>query len=164
MIFPFAIKYSKRLKYKVAESDTMKIMSYIHDFIITERAKNIKIEGKELTFSSSLFSGRFGKNKLELIEKGKFILVEKNGNFFLTYEIFMHRYLIISCILALLIGIMMHEIWVGIAFIALFIVRFWIMTFFLNKSMFREITSGINNMIANESFNNAQNVEKIITS
>jgi hypothetical protein len=160
MIFPFTIKFSKRLKEKVSAADIDIAMTYIKKFIIKKTAEDIIIDRNELTFKSGFFRMRWSTNIMGTIEKGKFNLIEDGNESVLTYEFFMYRIFTIVAVISIFMGTISHQPWLGvICFVWLGIMN-WVIAIIRHRNMLGDIATGIDNLIASRTYDN-QNVNVI---
>lgn len=148
MIFPFTIKYSKRLKEKVSHVDTERAMKYIGDFITKKTAEDITIAGNELTFKSGFFRMRWSTNIMGTIEKGKFNLIDNGIENVLTYEISMYRFFVIVTLMSLGMATVAHQPWFGILCFVWLGGMNWITSFIRHRNMLGDIVVGIDTLPA----------------
>lgn len=142
MLFPFSIKYQKRLKGKLTQDDRISTMNYIEFFIRERKGDVLSTTEAELNFKSSLFRGH-SLDILGPIEKGKFRIIQKNENMVLTYEFFMYRLFIIATIISVAVGLGTKELNLGIiAFFWLGIVN-WLIALIRHRIMLVDITKEI---------------------
>jgi hypothetical protein len=142
MIFPFSIKYTKQLKSKVAPADTKKVMTFIEAYISKRTGQDIVIEENNITFRTSLFRG-WSTNILAPIEKGKFKLLDKDGNSILTYEFFMYRLFIIVSFMSIAAGVTLHKVWFGLGCFVWLGGMNWITALIRQHSMLGDIAKSI---------------------
>lgn len=147
MIFPFSIKYTKRLKNKVAPDDIDKTMRFIEDFISKKSGEDIKIEGNILTFIKTLSGSTWRTNILEPTEKGEFVLLNTEDNSFLTYEFFMYHLFIMVTLASVFIAAVSYNVWYGIACFTWLGVMNWIIVLIRHYLMFGEIVEGIDSLV-----------------
>ena len=149
IMFPFSIKYSKRLIENVSIDDTEVIMNYISDFIKNKSGSDIILNGNQLIFSSRLFEIGWGINLniLTPIEKGKFNLISNGNKCILSYEFFMYRLFIIVSLFSIIAGLADSNIWTGLICFAFLGVLNWTIAIIRHQRMFAEIISSIDNLI-----------------
>ena len=148
MIFPFTIKYSKRLKEKVSAADSNRAMTYIEDFITKKTAEDITIEGNELTFKSGFFRMRWNTNIMVAIEKGKFNLIDNGNESVLTYEFFMYRIFAIVAVMSVFMGTASQQPWFGVLCFAWLGGMNWLVAIVRHRSMLGDIAKGIDSLVA----------------
>jgi hypothetical protein len=146
-MFPFSIKFNKRLTEEHLSIETNIIMTYIEEFIRCKTGEAIFIDGSQLTFKSSLFRMRWNTNILAPIEKGKFNLISTENKSILTYEFFMYRMLLIASIMSVIIGIFSSEIWYGMDCFLLLGGMNWIIALIRHRIMLGNIVRGIETLI-----------------
>jgi hypothetical protein len=156
MVFPFTIKYSKRLKEKVSSSDTEKVLSYIGDFITKKTGEDIIIDKNELTFKSGFFRMRWSSNIMGVIEKGKFNLIDNGNENVLTYEFFMYRIFAIVAVMSIVMGIVSQQPWFGVVCFAWVGGMNWLVAIIRHRNMLGDIAGGIDRLITTKSFDNQQ--------
>ena len=161
MVFPFTIKYSKRLKEKVTASDTTNVLDYIGDFVTKKTAEDITVDGNELTFKSGFFRMRWSSNIMGVIEKGKFNLIDNGNETVLTYEFFMYRTFAIVAVMSLVMGTVSRQPWFGVLCLAWIGGMNWLTAIIRHRNMFGNIVAGIDNLIKTKSYDKKELTAKI---
>lgn len=143
IVFPFSIKFSRRLKHNIALSDTNTILNYIEDFIAERTGEDITIQENRLTFSSTYFKMRWSTNIMAPIEKGEFKLINDERGSKLTYTFFMYRLFIGIAILSVFMAAVSKEFRIGVLCFAWLGGMNWAIAIIRHFNMLDDIVYGI---------------------
>jgi hypothetical protein len=118
MIFPFSFKYSRKLADSMLISDKELLLNHIAEFLENKKARNIRISGNQLEFSTSVFEigWTINWNVIMPIEKGKFVIVSDGIREHLTYEFSMYRLILVALVGSIFLGIAGSDIFMGLIF------------------------------------------------
>jgi hypothetical protein len=118
MIFPFSFKYSRKLADSMLISDKELLLNHIAEFLENKKARNIRISGNQLEFSTSVFEigWTINWNVIMPIEKGKFVIVSDGIREHLTYEFSMYRLILVALGGSIFLGIAGSDIFMGLIF------------------------------------------------
>jgi hypothetical protein len=146
MAFPFSVKYSNKLEGDISEEDYSAIFSIISNILINKPAKDIVLNGDQLQYRPGNYVGR--GNIMEPIDKGVFTLVKQGDRSIITYEFFMYKMLAITFAMGIFFGLFSKLVWVGVASFLWLGGMNWLIGIMRHSGMFDEITSAINDFIA----------------
>jgi hypothetical protein len=137
MIFPFSFRYSRKLADSMLISDKELLLNHIAEFLENKKARNVRVSGNQLEFSTSLFEIGWGINwnVLMPIEKGKFAIVSDGDREHLTYEFSMYRLILVALVGSILLGIAGSDISMGLIFFVFLGGLNWIIAFIRQRLM-----------------------------
>jgi hypothetical protein len=116
---------------------------YIEEFITERAGEEIGINDNELTFKVSFFRVRKSSRILDVIEGGKFQIIDNGDTSILTYEFFMYRFFIFVSILGSTMALLSGHIEI-LALMLLWVGGMnWIIALIRHKLMLNKISKGI---------------------
>ena len=139
MPFPYSVKYSTSLKAGFGPENYDEILELIAGYLSHKSTQKIIISTDKLTFKAD--GGK--SDMMKGFAKGVFKLSEQDYVVTLTYEYYTYDVFIVI-ILICIMSVISQSYWFGLAGFAWLCGGNWVITFFQHKSMFREITAGIN--------------------
>jgi hypothetical protein len=148
MVFPFSIKYSKKLADSMLKSDKDLLLTHIAEFLKKRKARNIKVSDNQLEFSTSLFEIGWGinLNVIMPIEKGKFIIVSNGNKERLTYEFSMYRLILVALIGSIFVGLVGSDLSMGLIFFGFLGGLNWIIALIRQGLMLNKILKDYQNV------------------
>jgi len=149
MIFPFRIRYSRKLQKHVRQSDIDNVLNYVSDYILNEGGEEIRIDKNQLTFGTSFFNFRLNNHIFKSIDEGKFTLLNTENESLLIYDIFMYKIILMFLAFEIFVGYYFQSFALGIFIFGGLGVN-WISTIIRHRSMFGHIISGINKLNTSE--------------
>ena len=106
-MFPFSVKFKHKIK-SISSIDERNILfKNISDILSKHYAHNISIDESELSFNTRFFETAWGINLdvLAPIDKGKFNILSQNESYYISYEFYMYRFMLLSLALSIIVGI-----------------------------------------------------------
>jgi hypothetical protein len=145
MIFPFTIKYTKKLQEQITPYNLDNVLNYISNIILDKDGEEIHIDKNQLIFKSSFFNFRWNTHIFNPIEKGKFTIINTQNESFVTYDFYMFRMFAIFSGFLIYIGYNFQNIEMVLPILGVLVIN-WIITLIRHKFMFNRIISGINKL------------------
>ncbi len=142
MIFPFTIRYTRRLSKKLSDNETAQALIQIKTIVEKKTAEDIEIKKDSLTFKVSFFRFAWNWNIMSPIEKGQFKLITSDNTTTLTYEFFMYRIIVITTIFSIFAGLFSGQIGAVIFFFTASWLN-WVITLIRHNGLFDDIESEI---------------------
>jgi len=119
-------------------------LGYIADYMKKKKADELCIEGNTLTFKENFFKFRWNTDILVPIEKGVFSIHNSEHATIVTYEFFMYRLFLIAAVMSIVMGLLSHELWVGVACFGWLGGMNWVIALVRQKAMLDEIVDNLN--------------------
>ena len=149
MIFPVSVRFNSSLKTIVTSQNKERILQYIQESILRDKADNVIAEDMAVKYKGSTSKRRgslFGS-----VDNGIFTLVYKNNTWFFTYQINMRGLfittLIMSAIMEIFALINDGPWWIGVVAFLWLCGANWIIISLRHGSMFGDISAGIDELI-----------------
>jgi len=149
MTFPFSVRFNRSLKTIITADNEEQILQYIKQSILADKADNVVVEDRCVNYKGSTSNWRgslFGS-----VDKGLFCLAYKNNNWFLTYQINLHKLFIVTAIFSIIMGVFAlannGPWWIGIAAFMWLCGANWIIIFIWHGDMASDIAAGIDELI-----------------
>jgi hypothetical protein len=144
MPFLYSIKLTRAFKKQLSSNDYIVIFDYISSYLKANKAFNIIIENKILSFEA-------GYNRSNFyvwipIAGGKFAINNQKNSWLLTYEIFVHKILMIYFLLSIAAYIWLNSIFVSVFFIIICSLNI-LAVFIIHKNRLKKIVAGIDHLL-----------------
>jgi hypothetical protein len=129
-------------------SDKKLLLNHIAEFLENKKARNIRVSGNQIEFSTSLFEIGWGINwnVLMPIEKGKFVIVSDGNREHLTYEFSMYRLILVALVGSIFLGIVGSDISMGLIFFGFLGGLNWIIALIRQGLMLNKILKDYQNI------------------
>jgi hypothetical protein len=155
MIFPFTVKYTKRVGRRLSETETISALHSIKSIVEVRFAENIQIKKNKLTFNVSLFGQGWNWSIMAPLEKGEIEIGTSGHETVFKYEIFMFRLAVIALVASLIFAVVSGNVGIGsFMFIFLFGCN-WLMAVIRHRRLLSYMVLKIMSMNPNEGISKA---------
>lgn len=116
MVFPFVVRFNKRLEAVVTPDNKGTVLRYIEKRILDDKADHVKVEDLRVSYegSTSIWRGSLFKG----VDNGVFTLVYKDDSWWLNYQIDMRKLFVWTAVISTFAGVFIFmnggPWWIGI--------------------------------------------------
>jgi len=149
MVFPFSVRFNKKLKAEITSENQAQTLQFIAKYISEDKADNVTITELDVTYkgSTSIWRGSlFGS-----VDSGIFSFAFKNNCWCLVYQINMRKLFIGTSILSAIaeISVLINggTWWIGIAAFSWLCGANWITNLIRHESVAFSVSAGIDELI-----------------
>lgn len=159
MVFPFSLRFNKRLKISITQDNEQQILQYIMNCILDDKADYVLIDNKQVTYKGSTSNWRgslFGS-----VDDGVFNLIDRDSYWQLNYQINMRNLFIITAILSIAMGLFAlangGPWWIAIAAFLWLCGMNWVINLIRHDAVANTIADGIDELIGDQTILTEEN-------
>lgn len=163
MTFPFSVCFDRPLKAIITIDNQGRILQYIEKYVIEGKANNVIVEDTRVTYKGS--TSGWNTALYRAVDNGTFVLLYKDNQWFLRYQINMYQLFIITSIMSIGIGVFMlvggGPWWIGIIGFLWLCGANWIINLIRHGIVATNVAIGINELICGKEQHTGVDNDKI---
>ncbi|PTQ99395.1 hypothetical protein C8P68_102216 [Mucilaginibacter yixingensis] len=159
MAFPFTVRYKRKLRGAITPDNQTMALQYIKTRLVEDLADNIVIEEAGVSYKGSTSQWRHAP--LAGVDSGRFSLAEINDQWYLIYQIKMHRFFIMLGAMSAVMSISSQE-WRMAPLVLLCPGSvIWLFTIIGHEDVPSRIAIGLSNLLFGEEIKSEADKEKL---